>query len=58
MIEVRDVIQALRDETAKTSGTANAPPASADLQLTMAYLDYLRLDRATRRYLLIINHAR
>jgi hypothetical protein len=65
MIEIRDVIQALRDETAKAGGNAPAAaggnalaPTGTDHQLTMAYLDYLRLDHATRRYLLIIDFAR
>jgi len=64
LADICDVIQALRDESSKSGAAAksadNAPAAISDgnVGVMIAYLDSVRLERATRRYLLMIEQIR
>ncbi|VDK27323.1 unnamed protein product [Gongylonema pulchrum] len=55
---IRDVAQALADEQKKTGGFGMRADNTSSHQLTMAYLDFMRLSKTVERYLLIIAHTR
>uniref|UniRef100_A0A914CJ56 Signal recognition particle subunit SRP68 n=1 Tax=Acrobeloides nanus TaxID=290746 RepID=A0A914CJ56_9BILA len=55
--DIRDVIQKFNEENRKAA-TESTDVQQNPVQITLSYLDYLRLCRASERYLLIVTNTR